>query len=74
MEKETLQTALEKEPAGTCQNDMQPFYWKNELNLLLIAEYSLHCEKFLSVRHKGKQVWGLITNDLTKELRQKLFE
>ena len=59
--------------ATQCNADEEPtpFYWKKDLNLMLIDLYKKHQDKFTSVRYKQKQVWLIISTEIS-DLMKKL--
>ena len=45
-----------------------PFYWKHDLNLLLISLHQEHQDKFTNVRFKQKKVWEIIAYSMKTKM------
>ena len=51
----------------------EPFYWRNDLSLILIHAYNVHKDKFTNVRFRSKVIWDMITEVVVRKMTEQSY-
>ena len=65
------QEKVVEDEGESSEEEVTPFYWKNDLNKLLIALHTKHADKWTSVRWKKKSVWQMISSEIEEMQKEK---